>query len=48
MGKDHIDFDLNIQSVDEANHTAVVVVHHVTPTPPTIEIPLHLMKNTPV
>jgi hypothetical protein len=31
VGKDQIDFDLNIQSIDPVKQTAVVVVHHVPP-----------------
>jgi hypothetical protein len=45
LGKDHIDFDLNIQSVDEANHTALVVVHHVPPTHPNLQFPAEWMKD---
>jgi hypothetical protein len=45
VGKDHIDFDLNIQSIDEANHTAVVVVQHVPPAHPKLEFPADWMKD---
>ena len=44
IGKDHIDFDLNIQSIDEANHTAVILVRHVPPTHPNLEFPAEWMK----
>jgi len=39
VGKDHIDFDLNIQSMDQAKQTAVVVVHHVPPAHPSLQFP---------
>ncbi|UWZ86649.1 hypothetical protein [Occallatibacter riparius] len=44
LGKDHIDFDLNIQSVHEASHTAVVLVRHVPPAHPNLEFPAEWMK----
>jgi hypothetical protein len=45
LGKDHIDFDLNIQSINEANRTAVVVVRHVPPAHPNLEFPAAWMKD---
>jgi hypothetical protein len=45
IGKDHIDFDLNIQSIDEANHTALIVVRHVPPAHPNLELPAEWMKE---
>jgi hypothetical protein len=44
LGKDHIDFDLNIQSIDPAKQTAVVVVHHVPPAHPNLEFPAEWMQ----
>ena len=44
LGKDHIDFDLNIQSIDETSHTAVVLVRHVPPAHPNLEFPAEWMK----
>jgi hypothetical protein len=44
LGKDQIDFDLNIQSIDDAGHTAVVVVHHVPPPYPNLPFPAEWMK----
>ncbi len=44
LGKDHIDFDLNLQSIDKANQTAVVVVHHVPPTHPNLQLPAEWMQ----
>ena len=47
VGSDHIDFDLNVQSVDEATQTAVVAVHHVPPAHPNLHLPAVWMQ-TPV
>jgi len=47
QGQDHIDFDLNFLSIDPANRTAVVVVHHVPPVKPNIEFPAAWMQ-TPI
>jgi len=44
VGKDHIDFDLNIQSIDQAKQTAVVVVHHVPPSHPDLQLPAEWMQ----
>jgi len=44
VGKDHIDFDLNIQSIDPAKQTAVVVVHHVPPAHPDMQLPADWMQ----
>jgi len=47
VGKDHIDFDLNLQSIDPVKQTAVVVVHHVPPAKPNLQLPAEWMQ-TPV
>jgi hypothetical protein len=47
LGKSHIDFDLNIQSIDPLKHTAVVVIHHVPPSHPNLQFPAAWMQ-TPV
>jgi len=39
IGKDHIEFDLNLQSIDQAKQTAVIMVHHVPPSHPNLEFP---------
>jgi hypothetical protein len=44
VGKDHIDFDLNIESIDQAKQTAVVVVHHVPPAHPNLQFPAAWMQ----
>jgi hypothetical protein len=44
VGKDLIDFDLNLQSIDQAKQTAVVVVHHVPPANPNLQLPAEWMK----
>jgi hypothetical protein len=44
VGKDLIDFDLNLQSIDQAKQTAVVVVHHVSPANPNWQLPAEWMK----
>lgn len=44
LGKDHIDFDLNIQSLDETKHTAVILVRHVPPAHPNLDLPAEWMK----
>lgn len=44
VGKDHIDFDLNLQSIDQGKQTAVVVVHHVPPAHPNLEFPAAWMQ----
>jgi hypothetical protein len=45
VGKDHIDFDLNLQSIDPVKQTAVVVVHHVPPSHPNLEFPAAWMQS---
>jgi hypothetical protein len=45
IGKDHIDFDLNLQSIDPVKQTAVVVVHHVPPPHPKLEFPAAWMQS---
>jgi hypothetical protein len=45
VGKDHIDFDLNLQSIDPVKQTAVVVVHHVPPPHPNLEFPAAWMQS---
>jgi hypothetical protein len=44
VGKDHIDFDLNLQSIDQAKQTATVVIHHVPPANPNLQFPAEWMK----
>jgi hypothetical protein len=44
VGKDHIDFDLNLQSIDPVKKTAVVVVHHVPPAHPNLQLPAEWMQ----
>ncbi len=45
IGKDHIDFDLNLQSIDPVEQTAVVVVHHVPPPHPKLDFPAAWMQS---
>lgn len=47
LGKDHIDFDLNLPSIDHVTQTAVVVVRHVPPSHPNLQFPAAWMQ-TPV
>ena len=47
IGSDHIDFDLNLQSIDPVKEKAVVVVHHVPPPHPNLPLPAEWMR-TPV
>jgi len=44
VGKDHVDFDLNIQSMDQTRRSAVVVVHHVPPAHPNLRFPAAWME----
>jgi len=44
VGKDQIDFDLNIQSIDPVKQTAVVLVHHVPPPHPDLQLPAEWMQ----
>ncbi len=44
IGKDQIDFDLNLQSIDPVKQTAVVVVHHVPPVKPNLQLPADWMQ----
>ncbi|MGA1984386.1 MAG: hypothetical protein ABSG84_18200 [Acidobacteriaceae bacterium] len=44
VGKDHIDFDLNLQSIDPVKQTAVVVVHHLPPSHPNLQLPAEWMQ----
>jgi hypothetical protein len=44
VGKSHIDFDLNLQSIDSAKQTAVVVIHHVPPSHPNLQLPAEWMQ----
>lgn len=46
-GTDAIDFDLRLQSIDSAAHTAVLSVHHVPPSHPALKYPAAWMQ-TPV
>ncbi|MGA2352713.1 MAG: hypothetical protein ABSF70_19930 [Terracidiphilus sp.] len=43
IGKDQIDFDLNLQSIDPVKQTAVVVVHHVPSAKPNLQLPADWM-----
>lgn len=47
IGKDQVDFDLNLQSLDPAKQVAMVVVHHVPPAHPNLDFPAAWMQ-TPV
>jgi hypothetical protein len=44
VGKSHIDFDLSLQSIDPVKQTAVVVVHHVPPTHPNLQLSAEWMQ----
>jgi hypothetical protein len=44
VGRDQIDFDLNLQSVDPVKLTAVVVVHHVPSAKPNLQLPADWMQ----
>lgn len=44
MGKDHIDFDLNLQLIDQGKQTALIIVHHVPPAHPNLEFPAAWME----
>jgi hypothetical protein len=46
-GTDAIDFDLHLQSIDAAAHTAVLVIHHVPPAKTALKFPAGWME-TPV
>lgn len=47
IGTDAIDFDLHLQSVDAAAHTAVLVVHHIPPKTSPLKFPAAWMQ-TPI
>ncbi|HTV16916.1 MAG TPA: hypothetical protein VME68_19505 [Acidobacteriaceae bacterium] len=44
-GTDAIDFDLHLQSLDAAAHTAVLVVHHVPPAKSPLKFPAAWMES---
>jgi hypothetical protein len=44
VGKDYLDFDLNLQSIDTAKQTAVVVIRHVPPAHPDLPFPAEWMR----
>lgn len=44
IGKSAIDFDLNLQSIDPVKQIAVVVVHHVPPAKPNMQLPAEWMQ----
>jgi hypothetical protein len=44
VGKSAIDFDLNLQSIDLVKQTAVVVIHHVPPAKPNLQLPADWMQ----
>jgi hypothetical protein len=44
VGKDQIDFDLNLQSIDLVKQIAVVQVHHVPPSHPNLQLPADWMQ----
>ena len=46
-GQDHIDFDLDLHSIDPVKKTAQVLVHHVPPPHPNLQFPAGWMQ-TPV
>ena len=39
VGKDRVDFDLNLDSIDPVEHKALVVVHHLPPSHPNLGFP---------
>lgn len=45
IGKDQVDFDLNLQSLDPAHQVGVVVVHHVPPAHPNLNFPASWMQT---
>jgi hypothetical protein len=47
LGQDSIDFDVTLQSIDHADHTATFVVRHVPPSHPQVKLPAAWMQ-TPV
>jgi hypothetical protein len=44
VGKSHIDFDMNLQSIDPVKQIAVVQVHHVPPSHPNLQLPAGWMQ----
>ena len=44
IGKDCIDFDMNLQSIDPVKQIAVVQVHHVPPSHPNLQLPAGWMQ----
>jgi hypothetical protein len=44
VGRSHVDFDLNLQSIDPVKQTAVVLVHHVPPSHPNLRLPAEWMQ----
>jgi hypothetical protein len=44
VGKSYTDFDLNLQSIDPVKQTTVVVVHHVPPSHPNLQLPAEWMQ----
>lgn len=44
LGQDSIDFDITLSGVDDTSHTAKVVVRHVPPEKPGIQIPVKWME----
>ena len=44
IGKDHVEFDLNLASMDQEKQTALVVVHHVPPAHPNLDFPAAWMQ----
>ncbi|MGA2898326.1 MAG: hypothetical protein ABSE27_12125 [Acidobacteriaceae bacterium] len=44
IGTDHVDFDLNLQSIDPVKQIAVVQVHHVPPSHPNLHLPAEWMQ----
>lgn len=44
IGKSYVDFDLKLRSVNEANHTAVLVVQHVPPSHLNVHLPALWMR----
>ena len=45
VGRDQVDFDLNLQSVDAAKQSAVLIVHHVPPPHPNLDFPAVWMQS---
>jgi hypothetical protein len=45
IGESHVDFDINLNSINPDRHTALVVVRHVPPAHPSLQFPAPWMKT---